>query len=105
MDGSILAFVDEWKSGDRTKARELAREYVDKHSARLAPLLEPLHRDDIVKLIDAYREHERHVDVAVAEMWLLTKYDPQKISGVLGVGGGPAVRAVEELLHLTPTED
>ena len=91
--------------GDRSKARELARAYVDIHEARLAPILEPLDRDGLVLLVDAYRGQGRHMDVAVVEMWLLTKYDPQKITGVLGVGGKAAVRAVEELLDLTPSED
>lgn len=87
MDRDIQGFVDEWRHGDRSLAKAMAKEYVEAHRAQIAPLLEPRIREEIVAMIDGARLEGRDADVAIAEMWLLTEYEPQRISGSLNLGG------------------
>lgn len=103
MEGTVNeleAFVEEWARGDRSKAREMARAYVNAHREGLAPVLERLSLVDIVKLIDGYREYGQWDNVAVAEMWLLVNYEPQKINGAVSIGGGQAlIEAVADAMN------
>lgn len=95
---SPLAFDREWREGDRERATEMAREYIDEHREALAPLLEPMSLEDVVSLIDQYRKVGREEDRIVADMWLLVNYPPQNISGTFHLGGKPAVDAAEAII-------
>jgi hypothetical protein len=72
-------FLQEWAAGDRALARELAVEYVAENRERLAPLLTRYTREGLVAEVDALRAAGRSDDVTVAEMWLLSEYEPVEI--------------------------
>lgn len=92
----LTRFDWEWKHGDRALARELAKEYIFAHREQLAPHLENLTLEDMVKMIDMYREYGREDDRIIVDMWLLTYYDPQKISGAITIGSAAAAAAIAE---------
>lgn len=81
----ILRFDHEWRVGDRAVAVQLAKEYVNQHRPALAEQLIKFTLDDMVKLIDQYREAGQHENRLIAEMWLLSEYKPQDITGEIHV--------------------
>lgn len=91
MDPILEEFQAKWvlgKGPSRDEAKRIAIGYTEAHKAALAPVLEPLSLEDIVHLIDAYREvGGREEDIAIAECWLLSEYEPQNISGAIQLGG------------------
>lgn len=99
VDGDLARFVAEWKSGRRDEARAIARAYIDAHRAELAPQLEPYSLDDLVRLVSAYRQAGREEDRIVADMWLLTEYEPQRITGTIHMGGSAAIEAAEAIIR------
>lgn len=94
MDPVLEEFVAKWASGkdNREAAKAVAVAYIEANRAALASVLEPMSLEDIVRLIDAYREvGGREADIAIAECWLLTEYEPQHISGEIQFGIADAV--------------
>jgi hypothetical protein len=83
VEPELVQFDHEWKHGDRGVARGLARAYIGRRRSELAPALEPYSLEDLVQLIDAYRAAGREDDRIIADMWLLTNYDPQRITGTI----------------------
>jgi hypothetical protein len=81
----LREFDNEWNSGNRELARELAREYVTSHWDELAPHLEHLSIPQLVSMVSAYRAQGREDDRIACEMWILSQVPPQSISGVINV--------------------
>ena len=79
----VATFDKEWKSGDRAKAKEMAKEFVDANRASLAPQLEPYTREELVELVGAYRRAGREADRRIADMWLLSEYAPVRVVGAI----------------------
>lgn len=100
MDERILQFDYEWREGDRARAKDLAAEFVRDHESELGPLLERYTRDDLVRLVEQYRDAHRNTDRLIADMWLMAKYDPQRVYGSMNIGGAAVVEAVELALNL-----
>jgi hypothetical protein len=98
MEQVLEQFVEEWRGGDRERAKALARDYVEAHREGLAKVLEPLSLDDIVQLIDSYRAVGQWKDVVIADMWLIANYEPQTINGSVRLGGG-IVEAVTKAMN------
>lgn len=86
MEREIAAFESEWRTGDRAKAKQMARAYVTRHRPALIQQLASCTREDLVELIEQYRAAGRAEDRIVADIWLLSEYDPQQISGDLNLG-------------------
>lgn len=83
MNPELQAFKDEWEAGNRWNAVQKAHAYVELHRGEIAPHLERYTREELVDLVSAYRNAGREEDRIVADMWLLTEYDPQRISGIV----------------------
>lgn len=96
MDPELEAFDNEWKTGDRDVARELAQAYVDNHRDTLVALLGGYAREGLVQLVSAYREQGSEEDRIIVDMWLLTEFTKQRVAGVASFG-------LNELLRLSPT--
>jgi len=86
MEHEIAAFEREWRTGDRAKAKQMARAYVETHRPALTRQLASYTREDLVGLIEQYRATGCAEDRIIADMWLLSEYDPQQISGDLNLG-------------------
>lgn len=98
MNQDLERFEHEWHHGDRGLARDLAKEYVAAHPA-VVESLAAYTLEDIVRLIDQYRELGRESDRIVADMYLLATYPPQMVAGAVAIGGGSAlVEAVNKAL-------
>lgn len=106
MDAAIEAFDNEWKTGDRAKAKEMAREYVAANrdglmeniqvavrAVREARLNDSPSLTDMVDLVTAYRNAGREEDRIVVDMVLLADYQPQKIAGALELS-----KAIQEVI-------
>ena len=61
----------EWRKGSRTRARDLAIEYIKPRYAQLAPLLAGRGVPELVSLVDQYREVGNEADRIVVDMWLI----------------------------------
>ena len=98
-DVELDAFIREWNSGprDRITAKAIARAYVEKYRANLAPVLEQYSREDLVGLVTEYRASGRESDRVIADMWLLTQYEPQDIRSVFNLGGSADPRLIDGL--------
>lgn len=84
---ALAMFEHEWMRGDRDLARQMADEYIGRHYEQIAPFLEPLTIPELVDLIDRYRDEgvEREGDRIIADMWLLSRYEPQRIVGAFDI--------------------
>jgi hypothetical protein len=99
VNKDIKKFDREWRTGDRAKAKGLAKSYVDAHREEINKLLAPYTREQLVELIDQYRQVGREEDRLVVDMYLLSEYEPQKITGELNIGG-----AIDEVTRLVNKE-
>jgi hypothetical protein len=97
MDPSLQRFDHEWKHGDRALAREMAAEWVAAHPA-LHPILTPRTLEDLVKMMDGYRAAGDEENCIIVDMWLLTNYKPQNITGVLSFGPSAIAEAMVNAL-------
>ena len=99
MDSAITEFNQEWKDGDRVRAKAMAVVYINEHRGDLTKILGPMSLEEIVALISEYRKKGKESDRIVADMWLLSEYAPQHISGGINIGGKPAVAEAEAILR------
>jgi hypothetical protein len=96
-------FEREWRTGDRGRAREMAREYVQSDRDRLEVVTReairalrsesldaPATRDELVRLVDRYRELGDDESRLLLEMLLLADYPPQEIIGEVHITGSAA---------------
>ena len=94
MKQALAEFHRTWKSGDHEGARVQARAYVARHRAELEPILAPLTLVELVDLVVAYRNAGREEDRIVTDMWLLSEYAPQNITGSLIIGPDQMAKAI-----------
>lgn len=92
----VARFDNEWKNGDRVAAKAMAKEYVAAHKGELEPILSKFTVEGLVDLVTAYRNAGREEDRIVTDMWLLSEYEPQNISGRLLVGTEQMEQIVSE---------
>jgi hypothetical protein len=95
MDEYVARFDLEWKHGDKATAREMARVYVEANRATLEPILSQYSLEGLVGLIDDYRKAGREEDRIIADMWLLSEYQPQKVTGQMAIGSQQMAALVE----------
>ena len=86
MNREVELFEEEWQHGDRAVAKQMAKDYVEKNRAELEPILSRFTLEGLVDLVTAYRNAGRHEDRIITDMWLLSEYKPQNITGSLQVG-------------------
>ncbi len=82
-------FDKEWRTGDREKAKLLARAYVADNRERLASSLASLARGELVALVSEYRKAGKDTERIIVDMWLISEYEPQKITGKINIGTPP----------------
>ena len=92
----VARFDNEWKGGDRARAKVMAKEYVAAHKGELEPILSKFTIEGLVDLVTAYRNAGREEDRLVTDMWLLSEYEPQNITGQLLVGAEQMKQIVSE---------
>ena len=94
MNADVEQFARTWANKEeRPFAKDLARAYVDAHRAELSLHLAHLTLEELVELVKQYRKAGREEDRIVTDMWLLSEYDPQIITGT----AGGAVQEAERL--------
>lgn len=98
MNPELARFEDEWRHGDRSVAKQLAREYVDRNRARLSTLLGSYDLQGLVELVQLYRDGGQEENRIICDMWLLSEHQPQKISGEIRIGGAEAAVAAAEAI-------
>lgn len=85
MENLLVEFEHEWWKGSRDKAKEIAYAYIKENFLRLAPILGELPIEELVKMVSAYREAGREEDRIIVDMWLLTQFGSQPITGELAL--------------------
>lgn len=105
MDEALRAFDTEWKTGSRTRAREMAEAYVAAHP-ELVDKFGDLTIPELVALVDLARKEQVEAERIAIDIWLLVEFEPQRIGGLVDVGGGRTVsiKDVEALAGITPAE-
>ena len=107
MQPDLEAFIHEWETGDREKARHMAKEYVASHRETLEPLIQaavrqlrearledPPTKEDLVALVSAYRNNGDTESANLIKLVVQAGYGPQKVAGsvrlspLLGDGRG-----------------
>lgn len=86
MNEDVARFENEWHHGDRNAARRMAKNYVAAHHDELSPILSKFTLEGLVDLVSSYRRAGREEDRIIADMWLLSEYKPQNITGSITVG-------------------
>ena len=86
MNEQVAQFENEWHHGDRTKARQMAKDYVAANREELSPILSKFTLEGLVDLVSSYRRAGREEDRIITDMWLLSEYEPQNITGSITVG-------------------
>lgn len=84
----LEAFDKEWREGDRAKAVEMAKAYVDATREEMTLRFGALTLGQMVKEVEFYRSEGRREDMLKAKAWLRSEFEPQKIGGALTIGGG-----------------
>lgn len=83
IDERILQFDFEWRQGDRNKAFDVAKSFIDDYRNVLEPVLgkytleELVHEIDMLRILGGSREHDR----IITDMWILSEFPLQSISG------------------------
>lgn len=95
---ALLQFDYEWREGDRDKAREIAKDYINANRLRLTKVFSGYTLEDLVREVDALRAAGRHSDRIIVDMWLLAEYQPQDISGELRIGRTELIVAAAEAI-------
>jgi hypothetical protein len=78
-------FREEWKTGDRDKARMTAIDHASEMS-HLNKALYSYDLEDIVLLCESYRHYGNEDSATFVEMFQLCEFDPQKITGEMNLG-------------------
>ena len=86
MNEDVERFEHEWHHGDRTAAKQMAKDYVAAHRAELEPILAKFTLEGLVDLVTSYRRAGREEDRIITDMWLLSEYKPQNITGTIQMG-------------------
>ena len=88
MKQAIADFAKEWREGDRGLAKDMARAYVADNPQQF-DVLKEYSRDELVVLLGDYRDAGRDEEQIVVDMWLLSEFEPQKITGAITIGTPP----------------
>ena len=99
MDEALAAFDREWKAGNRERAKQMARDYVEGHRDELTPHLEGKSIHELVGMVSAYRGMGREGDRIIVDMWLLAEHPPQHVTGVIRMGAAAVIEAAEAILR------
>ena len=82
---SLGAWKQEWETGDRVVARQLAENYVDTHREELEGRFAHMTLEECVKLVDMYRSAKNTEQRLTVDIWLMSEYPPQRIGGTAEV--------------------
>ena len=86
MDSDLVAFNNEWATGDRDVARTMASAYVDAHP-ELADRFGEFSIPALVAMVDSYRESGNEEQRTLIDIWLLHAFYPQVIVGAIDLSG------------------
>lgn len=64
----------------------MAKDYVAANREELSPILSKFTLEGLVDLVSSYRRAGREEDRIITDMWLLSEYEPQNITGSITVG-------------------
>lgn len=100
MESDLIQFDYEWREGDRGKARQIAKDYINRRRDELAPIFSKYTLEGLVDQVTALRNAGRHADRIIVDMWLLSEFEPQNITGELVIDPYRlAVAAAEAILR------
>lgn len=80
-----VEFEHLWRT-DRDEAKSCAMTFVSDHREQLVRQFSRYTLEDLVVLVESYREAGREDERLTVEMWLLGEYKPQQIEGAFDVG-------------------
>ncbi len=89
MKRAIAKFDKEWREGDRSMAKEMAKAYVADNRGPMGAAFDRLTRDELVGLVTQYRNEGTDEKRLLVDMWLLAGFEPQQISGSINIGPPP----------------
>ena len=89
MKQAIAVFEKEWREGDRSMAKEMAKAYVADNRTTMGAAFDGLTRDDLVALVTQYRDDGTDEKRLLVDMWLLSEFAPQQITGSIQIGAPP----------------
>ena len=89
MKQAVKAFEKEWREGDRSMAKEMAKAYVADNRAPMSAAFDRLTRDELVGLVTQYRNEGTDEKRLLVDMWLLAEFAPQQITGSIQIGKPP----------------
>lgn len=99
-DEALLQFDYEWREGDRTKAKQIAKDYINSRRVELTAIFSKYSLEDLVRECEALRIAGRISDRIIVDMWLMSEYEPQNITGTLTIGSADvAIAAAEAILR------
>lgn len=84
---ALFAIDAEWKTGDRARAREMAKEFVAENRDVLAPRFGGMDIPALVAMVSHYRGVGDEANRILVDTWLLSEHQPQVIGGVFNLGG------------------
>jgi hypothetical protein len=77
-----------WKIREhRDKALKMAKSFYEVFRDPLFPYLAGLTREELVELVSHYRNEKRETERIVVDMWLMNRFTPPHVVGVLRLGG------------------
>lgn len=84
LDPAILEFEYEWREGDRAKAIQIAKDFINLYRTQLSPIYSRYTREDLVHEMDELRKcgASKHHDRLVTDMWILSEYPLGEVTGV-----------------------
>jgi hypothetical protein len=83
----IDLFAQQWADKpNRSAAIETAKRYVEANRAELASLASQT-MEELVNLVGVYRRAGRERERLLVDMWLVSEYPQQQVTGYVKVGG------------------
>lgn len=87
LPAELVKFNELWATKQRMAAKSLAIDYV-LDNKQLFQRFESLTLEQLVEFIDSVRAVGNVQEQTLADMWLLTQYEPQNIVGTVNIGTG-----------------
>lgn len=78
---SLEAFENEWRNGDRAKAKEMAKRLTHADGGAILAKYQALSLEQCVALIDQARERGDEEQRIEIDAYLLSEHEPQQIGG------------------------
>lgn len=84
----IRLFLQEWPNKERRHiAARAAHRFYEQFKDALFPTLAVLRREELVELVERYRDEGKETERVIVDMWLMGRFPPPPVVGVIRMGG------------------